>query len=115
MNKRTSNDSPKRKAARSGGAKKKATDAPLPQSDPTKKPFEPHILDRTVISIPLLNILQKEKSRRDKDPSLKPDVHPVVIDLNLEFRGGREKAREWVIQTVQKIVQETPSANRQYV
>ena len=61
-----------------------ATDLPeLPASDPKKKPFEPENLDRTVIAIPLLKILEKEEQDRAEDPKLGPKAHKVIIDLNL--------------------------------
>jgi subtilisin family serine protease len=75
----------------------------LPQSDPEQKPFTPESLDKTVIAIPLLNILKDEEARLQRSPRLKPEVHPVIIDLNLEFPGGREGAREWVIETTAKL------------
>ncbi len=57
----------------------------LPQSNPRKKPFTPEILDKTVIAIPLLERLRKERGRR-KRPA-KPEVYPVIIDVNLEYTG----------------------------
>jgi serine protease AprX len=78
----------------------------LPQSDPKRKPFVPEDLDRTVIAIPLLKRFQDEKIARDKDPSMAPELHKVIIDLNLEFPGGREEARTWVVETTRKIVAE---------
>ncbi|HEY7785912.1 MAG TPA: hypothetical protein VIB00_14365, partial [Pyrinomonadaceae bacterium] len=76
----------------------------LPQSDPEQKPFTPESLDKTVIAIPLLNILKDEETRLKRNPRLRPEIHPVIIDLNLEFPGGREGAREWVIETTAKLV-----------
>ena len=75
----------------------------LPQSDPQKKPFTPESLDKTVIAIPLLDTLREEEARLRKNRRLKPEVHPVIIDLNLEFPGGREAAREWVIKATNAI------------
>lgn len=76
----------------------------LPQSDPQKKPFTPESLDKTVIAIPLLDILREEEARLRKNRRLKPEVHPVIIDLNLEFPGGRDVAREWVIKATDDII-----------
>jgi serine protease AprX len=56
-----------------------------PQSDPTKKPFTPETLDRTVIAIPLLDKIEKDGLRKPQN---------VIIDINLEYPDGREKARE---------------------
>lgn len=79
----------------------------LPQSDPTKKPFVPEDLDRTVIAIPLLKQLEEEKEKRAKDPTLPPESHKVIIDLNLEFHGGRQEARKWVLNTVRQLIAST--------
>ena len=38
-----------------------------PQSDPTKKPFTPETLDRTVIAIPLLNKIEKDGLRKPQN------------------------------------------------
>lgn len=81
----------------------------LPKSDPNKSGFVPEALDRTVIAIPLLRDLKKE----DDDPKL-AKAHNVIIDLNLEFPGdtkfpaGRTGAREWVKQTVDDLLAESP-------
>ncbi|HEV2126540.1 MAG TPA: hypothetical protein VGW38_27595 [Chloroflexota bacterium] len=58
--------------------------------------FTPLILDKTVIAIPLLKRLEDERKRRQADPHLPPGRYSVVIDLNLEYGGGRAKARERV-------------------
>lgn len=50
--------------------------------------FTPRTLDRSVIAIPLLRDLVKEAEASEHE------LHDVVIDLHLEFPGGREKARE---------------------
>ena len=76
----------------------------LPQSDPQRKPFTPESLDKTVIAIPLLDILNQEEERRKKNRRLKPEIHSVIIDLNLEYPGGREGAREWVIKETADII-----------
>src|ERR687890_598695 len=52
--------------------------------------FTPRTLDRSVIAIPLLRELVEEASREERE------LHDVVIDLHLEYPGGREKARERV-------------------
>jgi hypothetical protein len=44
--------------------------------------FVPDVLDSTIIALPLLAKLKQE-----------PNPHNVVIDLNLEYPGGRNKAR----------------------
>ena len=101
------------KRAKPGSRKRAAVKTPaldpatlpeLPDSDPTKKPFEPENLDRTVIAIPLLKILEKEKLELEADASLRPKSHKVIIDLNMAFPKGREKAREWVLGAVPRVV-----------
>lgn len=54
---------------------------------PGAKPFDPHVLDRTVIARPLLDDLA-----RRGDAAL----FDVVIDLNLGFHGGRDRGKERV-------------------
>lgn len=97
---------------RSGG--KKAPESPrqpspaaatLPQTDAIRTPFMPEVLDKTVIAIPLLEILAKERRRLEEDPSRKPEVHAVIIDLNLEHPGGRDKARAEVKALIRDIFQ----------
>ena len=74
----------KRKAPSSGPSS-------LPQSDPEEKPFTPRTLDRTIIALPLL-----EKMRNAKPG----DQFDIIIDVNLEYSGGRKKARydlwDWI-------------------
>ncbi len=54
------------------------------------------VLDKTVIAIPLLEALQSEREELAKKPNLHPRLHPIIIDLNLEFPGGRGAARDEV-------------------
>ncbi|HEY4218760.1 MAG TPA: S8 family peptidase [Gemmatimonadaceae bacterium] len=54
---------------------------------PVSPSFDPRVLDRTVIALPLQ---QAMKAASDDT------MHDVVIDLNLNFPGGRERARERV-------------------
>jgi serine protease AprX len=73
------------------------------ESDPKEKPFLPKSLDRTVIAIPLLRDLRRE----DKGKTA-PEAHDVIIDLNLEYPDGRDGAREWVLKTINKLLEERP-------
>jgi serine protease AprX len=63
----------------------------LPESDPQKEPFTPRTLDRTIIAMPLLEKV------RDAKPE---DEFDIIIDVNLEYSGGRSAARytlwEWI-------------------
>jgi subtilisin family serine protease len=54
--------------------------------------FTPRTLDRSVIAIPLLRELVEEDKRGQQE------LHDVVIDLHLEFPGGRERARDRLIE-----------------
>jgi serine protease AprX len=78
----------------------------MSQSDPQKKPFTPQVLDKTVIAIPLLNQLEAEAKQLAQDPNRTPQPHPIIIDLNLEYHRGRDKARKQVRRMVGKILQE---------
>ena len=83
----------------------------LPQSNPQKKPFTPEVLDRTVIAIPLLERLRAEKAEeakaREAGQTFTPKVHPIIIDLNLEYPGGRKLAKDtvqaWVKDAVERV------------
>jgi serine protease AprX len=71
-----------------------------PSSGPQKppepgKPFDPVVLDKTVIAIPLL-----EKIRQENEGKVEPVIYNVIIDLNLEYPSGRDGARDWVIANV---------------
>ena len=72
-----------------------ATGTQMPQSDPTKKPFTPEVLDRTVIAIPLLDQIKKDGETK---------LQPIIIDLNLDYHGGREAAREQAQKLVKDII-----------
>jgi serine protease AprX len=59
------------------------------------KPFDPLVLDKTVIAIPLLEqIRQEDEGRADRV------IYNVIVDLNLEYPAGRDGARDWVIANV---------------
>ena len=87
---RTPNDTSPKKTSEPG-----ATGAQMPQSDPTKKPFTPEVLDRTVIAVPLLDKIKKDGETK---------VQPIIIDLNLDYHGGREAARDWAQKLVKDII-----------
>jgi serine protease AprX len=71
------------------------------ESDPSKKPFTPEVLDKTVIAIPLLTILQAEEGQPDPRPP-----QPVIIDINLEFRNGAAAARQRIKADIEAAVKE---------
>jgi len=50
------------------------------------KRFDPRILDRSVIAIPLLEQINKDDN----------EIHPVIIAVNLDYDEGRQAGREWI-------------------
>ena len=54
------------------------------------KPFDPRILDRSVIAIPLLEEISKDEN----------EVHAVIIDVNLDYHGGRDAGRNWIREAI---------------
>lgn len=74
------------------------------QSNPKKLPFLPKILDKTVIAIPLLTILEQA------DPQV---LQPVIIDLNLEYPGGRRGARKRVLELIVEAIAQAGASIRQ--
>lgn len=73
--------------------------SPLKESNPKKSPFNPETLDRTVIAIPLLRDLEQERLGVKE-----PKLHSVIIDLNLEFPGGRDNARQYVEKKLREVL-----------
>ena len=61
------------------------------------KPFDPLVLNKTVIAIPLLEML-----RLENEGKAERIIHDIIIDLNLEYPSGRDGARDWVIANVEK-------------
>lgn len=79
---------------------------PAPRSRAVK-PFDPSQLDRTVIALPLVERMATMAAQRT--PGEPPPTHPVVIDLNLDFAGGRQEARRVVIDLVADLVVGAPT------
>jgi serine protease AprX len=63
------------------------------QEDGIKR-FDPRILDRSVIAIPLLEKLDKDEN----------EVHAVIIDTNLDYNEGREAARKWIREAIKTAI-----------
>ncbi len=74
--------------------------------DASRKSFMPKDLDRTVIALPLLEIISNEKVQLAQDPKRKPELHAVIIDLNLEYPGGRDQAGLKVRDIIETILQD---------
>jgi serine protease AprX len=70
-----------------------------PESGKQRAGFMPDVLDSSVIAYPLMERLKNEPNR----------LHHVVIDLNLNYPGGREKARARVKKLFDK-AQEDPNS-----
>ncbi|HEX6292703.1 MAG TPA: S8 family peptidase [Herpetosiphonaceae bacterium] len=74
--------------------------------DESQKEFQPKVLDRTVIAIPLLKLFEAEPQRRRKTRATEPEVYAVIIDLNLDFPGTRLEARRQALDLVQQALAE---------
>jgi serine protease AprX len=58
------------------------------------KRFDPRILDRSVIAIPLLEDISKDENQ----------VHSVIIDVNLDYDEGREAGRTWIREAIKNAI-----------
>ena len=79
-----------------------AQDVMLKKSQPSERNFLPEVLDRTIIAIPLLKILEKEKKEGTLSAGPQAVTHPVIIDLNLLYpnngrKGARKRVEEFLI------------------
>jgi subtilisin family serine protease len=68
--------------------------------------FDPEILDRTVIAIPLLDRITGKAAARGE--AIEPEPWPVIVDLNLLYPGGRLAARGQVVRLVNEITANDP-------
>ena len=66
--------------------------------------FEPDILDTSVVAVPLLRDFRREADRRAADPALPPEVHPVIFDVNLAYRGGARAALAAVEELIEAVI-----------
>ena len=94
-----------RKARRTERSKAATDSVPGEAKSPStvafsKKPesrwFLPEVLDRTVIAIPLLDWF--------KDPEKQGNLFDIVVDLNLNYRGGLNGARQVVEKRINDII-----------
>src|SRR5215813_1892942 len=58
------------------------------------KRFDPRILDRSVIAIPLLEEINKDDN----------EVHAIIIDVNLDYDEGREAGRKWIREAINSAI-----------
>jgi len=90
-----------KKAARAERAAAEAVKMTDPSPAEKESGFTPRTLDRSVIAIPLLRQLVSEsdtiaRAIAEGGEPRRPKEYDVVIDLHLEYPGGREKARDRV-------------------
>lgn len=82
-------------AADTAGQSTSGADEPAipPQDNPKDAMFTPQTLDRTIIALPLLKKMGAAKAG---------ELFDIIIDVNLEYEGGRRQARydlwEWIDQ-----------------
>jgi serine protease AprX len=88
---------------------------PAPTRAARRSPFDPSKLDRTVIALPLVEQFREQAGAAPRGrtkgivaTAAAAHKHAVVIDLNLDFREGREKARLQVIDDIVAIVKDGP-------
>jgi serine protease AprX len=69
-----------------------------PEETTNVKSFQPRVLDKTVLALPLIREFEKEERgrARTKDKAVPWKLHEVIIDVHLDFPGGRARARETV-------------------
>lgn len=73
----------------------------------------PETLDQAVIAIPLLRKLEEEDALRGQDPSRSPRMYRVIIDLNLAYADGREKAQMRVHEMLHTALEHIPPAHHE--
>src|SRR5437867_1864319 len=80
-----------------------ASDKP-PEDTKKVRSFQPRVLDKTVIALPLLRDLEAEDKAREEAKGTKPPfaVYEVIIDLHLDYPGGRPKARDIAVTLIEK-------------
>ena len=71
-----------------------------PEEQPKVKPFDPVVLDRTVIAIPLLKEMQEDLELTAKVEM--PQEFNAAIEFNENFSGGAKAAREEAIKMVNR-------------
>ena len=88
----------------------------LPGEDPSKRTFTPKVLDKTVIAIPLLERLRAEQElEQEQGAAYEPPLLGVVLDLNLDYFGSRDSARQRVQTLVDQAVHDSGRTSAQGV
>jgi len=63
-----------------------------------EKAFTPDVLESTIIAVPLLDEFEQEGGLQR--------IYDVIIDINLEYSGGRDLARQLVRELIRNIIRE---------
>ena len=85
-----------------------------PEEQPEVKPFDPLVLDRTVIAVPLLEQMQEDLELIAKIQKTYPDAaHEFnsAIEFNKNFPGGAKAAREEVLKMTESAKAKTLEAS----
>lgn len=82
-------------------------------SDPRRRGFIPETLDQAVIAIPLLRKLEEEQRLRAEEKLRSPRMYRVIIDLNLAYADGREKAQMRVHEMLHEAIEKIPPDHRE--
>src|SRR5436190_16579240 len=70
------------------------------------KRFDPRILDRSVIAIPLLEEIDEDDN----------EVRAVIIDVNIDYDEGRDAGRTWIREAIKNaIIEIAPADEKQGV
>jgi hypothetical protein len=76
-----------------------------PEEQQKVKPFDPVVLDRTVIAVPLLDEMQEDLKLIAKIEDTHPDAayeFNSAIEFNENFPGGAEAAREEALKIAER-------------
>ncbi len=75
-----------------------------PDKGSSREVFDPEILDRTVIAIPLLDRITGKSAKRGEN--VPPEPWDVIIDINLLYPDGRLEARKQVERLVGQVIKQ---------
>lgn len=83
----------------------------LPHRGPLgeREAFDPDVLDTSVVSVPLLRQLDDEKRALADHPEQRPTPHAVIIDVNLDYHGGRDEARRRAKELIAEAIERAAS------
>lgn len=112
----------KRKSRSTTTGRKKASGAspspepPVALPSPVDRAAGKNRLDenlvKTVIALPLLDKLNKETKQRMEDPSHPLEKYAVIIDVNLDYPKGRDAARTWVLEALDRLIVQSAEGTR---